>query len=564
MMSGTELDVLLVEDNPGDARLVEEMFQEASESLHRIDLDDATPERVTVHHEADLTTGIETLSATDVDVILLDLGLPESTGVETLVTMLEQTEFTPVVVLTGLDDRDLGIEAIQRGAEDYLVKDEVTGELLVHSIQYAIDRSRQDRERVRHRERLEALNRLNRITQDITHDVITTSTREDLERAVCARLVEADAYRFAWIGELDRPTETLTPRVDEGIDEEFLTALTGGDDADSMDGPEARTLESREVETVQDVAAHEAFEDWREQLRERDVRSVAVIPLAYRSVFYGVLAIYAESANAFTERERDILSRLGDVIGHAITAIERKDALVSGTLLQLEFRMDDLAEELVAYSADHDLSVTFDRLVRGEDDLLVYGRAEGVSAETFREVAQRTDEVEGLRLLATATEACEFELTTSALEGLVAAVGSHGGQVASATIADGEFRFVAEFPRGRDKRQLVELVEDHCSDATPTAQRTVQQADPGVADLRSTVSDQLTEKQRAALETAFHAGYFDWPRTSTGEDVAERLGVTSATFSQHLRAAEREFFQAVFEAERRAEEESVSPWSSLE
>jgi predicted DNA binding protein len=179
-------------------------------------------------------------------------------------------------------------------------------------------------------------------------------------------------------------------------------------------------------------------------------------------------------------------------------------------------------------------------------------------------VAQRTDEVEGLRMLASATDTCEFELTTRALEDLVAAVGSHGGQVASGTIAAGEFRFVAEFPRGRDKRQLVELVEDHCSDATPTAQRTVQRADPGVADLRSTVKDQLTAKQRAALETAYNAGYFDWPRTSTGEDVAERLGVTSATFSQHLRAAEREFFQAVFEAEREGDDESISPWSSLE
>jgi DNA-binding NarL/FixJ family response regulator len=558
-----ELDVLLVEDNPGDARLVEELLAEADELLHRIDLDGSTPERSMLHHESDLTAGIEALSSADVDVILLDLGLPESTGIETLVTMLERTEFTPVVVLTGLDDRNLGIKAIQQGAQDYLVKDEVTGELLVHAIQYAIDRASQERERVRHREQLESLNRLNRITQDITHDVINTSTREDLERAVCARLVESDAYRFAWVGDVDRPTDGLSPRVEDGVGDDILEAITGSDDGATIAGPEARSLETRAVEIVQDVGTYQGFEDWCDRVTAAGVGSVAVIPLAYRSVFYGVLAIYAESPHAFTGSEQEILARLGDVIGHAITAIERKDALLSGTVLQLEFRLDGLAEELLAYSAEHGLTIAFDRLVRGEEALLVYGHAAGVQLETFREVAERTAEVENVRMLSIRDEECEFELTTAALDPLVTAVASHGGQVASATIEDGEFRFVAEFPRGRDKRQLVALVEEHSPDATPTAQRTVERTDPGVGDLRSTVKDQLTEKQRAALETAYHAGYFDWPRRSTGEDVADRLGVTSATFSQHLRAAEREFFRVAFR-EDDEDEVAVSPWSSIE
>ena len=159
-MSNDTLDVLLVEDNPGDARLVEEMLKGTGAQLRRIDLDGSTPDRSSVHHESTLEAGLKRLSEREFDVILLDLELPDSTGFDTLVSVVEAVEFTPVVVLTGHDDRDLGVHTIQRGAVDYLVKDEVTSDLLVHSIQYAIEQSRQERERIRHREQLEAFNRL--------------------------------------------------------------------------------------------------------------------------------------------------------------------------------------------------------------------------------------------------------------------------------------------------------------------------------------------------------------------------------------------------------------------
>jgi predicted DNA binding protein len=77
-------------------------------------------------------------------------------------------------------------------------------------------------------------------------------------------------------------------------------------------------------------------------------------------------------------------------------------------------------------------------------------------------------------------------------------------------------------------------------------------------------NDRITPKQRAALETAFHAGYFEGPRTSTGREIADRLGVTQATFSQHLRAAERTFFDALFESDPDDDGPPPSPWRSLE
>ncbi len=65
--------------------------------------------------------------------------------------------------------------------------------------------------------------------------------------------------------------------------------------------------------------------------------------------------------------------------------------------------------------------------------------------------------------------------------------------------------------------------------------------------VRQGTRERSHRKQRAALETAYFAGYFDWPRQSTGEEIADRLGIAPATFNQHLRTAERKFFDSVFE-----------------
>ncbi|WP_415378643.1 bacterio-opsin activator domain-containing protein [Halosimplex sp. TS25] len=562
-MSGDELEVLLVEDNPGDARLIEEMLRDAGDLRRRVEGDAATDDGSRIHHETSLTDGLDRLSETGADVLLLDLGLPESTGLETLERVLDATEFVPIVVLTGLRDEGVGIEAVERGAQDYLVKDEVTSDLLVRSIHHAIERNRQERERARRVEQLEALNRLNRVSQDITHAVITTDTREDLERTVCERLVASDAYRFAWIGEVNRSTDEVTPRVSAGVEEGYLDEVTVDlSDGAEPEGPGAKAVRTRSVQVVQNVRADPEFEPWRERASARDYGSAAAIPIAHEDLFYGILAVYAESPNAFSEPEVEVLERLGDVIGHAITAVERRDALASDAALELEFAVTGFAEPLTGLTTSDDAVVDVETVVRSDDGVVAYGRADGVSREEFEGAVDRTDAIDEFRFLSSDGDELGFELVTDAATSLVTAVATHGGQISSGTVADGELRFVVGFPRGRDKRQLVELVEDHCPGASPRAQRTVERDDADVDTATSVIDDRLTDKQRSAVETAVFAGFFDWPRTSTGEDVADRLGVSPATFTQHLRAAERKLFEALFRDES-ADEESA-PWTPLD
>lgn len=128
-MAERSIDVLLVEDNPGDALLLRETLGEVSSQF------DFT-------HAATLADALARMKQRKFNVALLDLSLPDSHGLETFVKINRQDPDLPVVMLTGLDDETLAYDAVQRGAQDYLVKGHVDGPVLMRSIRYAIERSR--------------------------------------------------------------------------------------------------------------------------------------------------------------------------------------------------------------------------------------------------------------------------------------------------------------------------------------------------------------------------------------------------------------------------------------
>ncbi|MEH2087200.1 hybrid sensor histidine kinase/response regulator [Nostoc sp.] len=126
------IKVLLVEDNPGDVLLLQELFKEVSTVVVEL----MPVERL---YEA-----VNHLTNETFDVILLDLSLPDSQGLQTFVIAHNQAKATPIIVLTGINDETLATSAMQQGAQDYLVKGQVTGDLLVRSMRYAIERQRAD------------------------------------------------------------------------------------------------------------------------------------------------------------------------------------------------------------------------------------------------------------------------------------------------------------------------------------------------------------------------------------------------------------------------------------
>ncbi len=144
-MSGEPIHVLLVEDNPGDVALMKIMLAEECDG------------RVVIETTSRAADAAERLKAGGIDVVLLDLSLPDAHGTEALVRLQAYVGRVPIVVQTGLDDDDVAVQAMQLGAQDYITKGKSDGRLLMRRIRQAIERTRTMRELADQRRRLDAL-----------------------------------------------------------------------------------------------------------------------------------------------------------------------------------------------------------------------------------------------------------------------------------------------------------------------------------------------------------------------------------------------------------------------
>jgi PAS domain S-box-containing protein len=165
------IDVLLIEDNAADARLIREMLLADERWQFRL------------FKAATLQEGVEALNRLRCRLVLLDLSLPDSHGLETLLTISQAAHDAAIVVLTGNDDEAMGLQAVKVGAQDYLVKSDVDSRLLVRSMRYAMERHRIE-SMVRRREQE---------YRSLINDVFNTS--------MVAVLILDHAYRVVWCNE---------------------------------------------------------------------------------------------------------------------------------------------------------------------------------------------------------------------------------------------------------------------------------------------------------------------------------------------------------------------------
>ena len=129
-MKDQTLRVLLIEDDPGEARLIREMLRRAPDITYDL------------RHASNLADGVAFLHVVPADIVLLDLSLPDSGGLDTLARLTNMAPGVPVIVQTGLTDDEIGRAALRRGAQDFLIKGRFDGHMLHASIRYAVERSR--------------------------------------------------------------------------------------------------------------------------------------------------------------------------------------------------------------------------------------------------------------------------------------------------------------------------------------------------------------------------------------------------------------------------------------
>ena len=381
------LNVLLIEDSPGDAMLAQEILADARDQRYAVDL------------VSTLAAATTRLAQEAVDVALLDLGLPDSQGMSTLEGLQAAAPYLPIVVLSGLDDASTAVEAVRRGAEDYLVKGRFDEDLLSRTLRYAVERKRLSEQL---REEAGLVEMLQRIGSSLISEL-------ELERVAHIVTDEATLRTNAAFGAFFYKT------VDEQGEEAFrLCALSGA-------SPEAlgflplprntpflrRVLDGRDVVRVDDVTTDPRYgamgSDHGIPPEYLPVRSYLAVPVTSRTgdVVGGLFFGHSEPG-CFTERDERIAggiagwaavamdnARLYEARQRAVEARDRMLAVVSHDLRSpvqvircaVELLCDQVRDATVISCLDRITRATV-HMARLLDDLLDIARIEAGALST--------------------------------------------------------------------------------------------------------------------------------------------------------------------------------------
>jgi signal transduction histidine kinase/DNA-binding response OmpR family regulator len=281
------------------------------------------------HDGLDVTTvatarkGLDVFDAEPVDCIVSDYDMPGRDGLSFLEAVRERNEEIPFVLFTGQGDESVASEAISAGVTDYLQKGTGADQyaILANRIANVVAAYRAQRRAARQE-------RISTLLREVNRRLVEAVTVDGIERAVCEVL--AKSYRFAWIGRPDPETGEVRPLAAEGDGAGYLDEVTIYHDGRRRGwGPTGMAVRTREIQLVQDVPGDPSFEPWRETVSAYGFGSVVVLPLRREDALHGVLEIYADRANAFTEIEREVFAELAETVGRALDAVHVRRRLRS-------------------------------------------------------------------------------------------------------------------------------------------------------------------------------------------------------------------------------------------
>lgn len=306
-MELTEIRVLILEDNPDDLLLLQETLKSSDEITIR------------ASHSERLETALEICGTTPLDAAILDLNVPDSYGLETFLNFHKRFPLIPVVIMTGIDDMDLALKAVQHGAQDYLQKGVSSGPAVVRIVRYAIERQRLREE-------------LDRAKTDLQHSLEKSRERENEVSALLkgARAVleqtdfETTARRVfdicsAVIGSCSGYVALLS---DDGTENEVLFLEAGGMPCTvDPDLPmPIRGLRETAYRTNRTVYDNDFMHSqWMQFMPKGHVmlKNVMFAPLVIEGTTVGIMGL-ANKPGDFTENDARIASGFGELAAIAL------------------------------------------------------------------------------------------------------------------------------------------------------------------------------------------------------------------------------------------------------
>lgn len=399
------------------------------------------------------------------------------------------------------------------------------------------DRALADRTR-----RLERLAAVVDLVRDAQRSVVRARSREEIERAVCERLAETDPVTFAWVGAVTPDGEAVVPRAWAGGAGEYLDEVSL-----SLSGEEPATQATAgtSVVAVPNVTDHLRDGAWARAATDCGYQSVVAIPLASGGTTRGVLAVYADSPDAFDDTTTDALHALGEVVAHAMAATETRQGLLADRVTELELAVPDPGTFLDEVADHVGGSVRYLEYIPEADGRgRILFALEGTPVEEVLALETAFVGVDSLGHVRTDGDVDVFEATVT--ERPVAVTLLDCGAVPVEVRAHpGETGAVVAVLPTVDVRTVVDRVRSTYPGTELRSRRERSRRARSERDIRGAFESELTDRQREVLELAYESGYFRSPRDTSGVELADRLDISQPTLTHHLREGQRRLFDAL-------------------
>mgnify|MGYP000023552198 CR=1 FL=1 len=387
------------------------------------------------------------------------------------------------------------------------------------------------------RAKVEALlDRLDGLVTDVTSQLLGAETRAGVESAVTERLVETDEYALAWIGEEDPATNTITPGTWAGVaDPPTLELSVGADD------PVARAVQTGESQVVDASAVPTVYAD----ALDGEPGGLAALPLQFGDVSYGVLVVVLRADATFSETEARVLSAVAQSTAMALQNLTSQRLLSSDDVIELEFSLAGEEPFFVGLSGELDAELVHAGTITRDDGPTTFFFETDADPDAVVTAAEQRPEILACVPVTTGEGRAVVEFTVEESP-LVQLLLDRGGRITAMSASGGTGEMTVELPPEAQPRTVVEAVEDRVPGADLRAYREDEQPAERRQDVRASIEDRLTDRQSTALQTAIVGGFFEWPRETNGETLAEAMDIGRSTFHQHLRAAQRKVFEELY------------------
>ncbi len=389
-------------------------------------------------------------------------------------------------------------------------------------------------------ERVTALERELALVRRVHRVLVDADTVADVESGVCEALAASGWLSFAWVGRTrDGGVE---PRAWSGAGSDYLEAVSLSTD-DPQGPPAVQTAASNRPTTVNAVAEDIGAHHWRRAAIARDFQAVLSVPLRADGVGYGVLTAYADQPVEWDDSLTSVFTELGDSVATAVRDRERGAHLAADTVVELDLRVTDPDATLARLAGTLGATVCCREAipVDGERTRLFLS-IPGFDGDAVGGAAQA---VCGVSSLAAVADGDRYELVAHEPT-VVGRVVRHGGRLDTACVTDEAVALTVTLAADADVRAFLDRLAEGRADITLTARRHQPAGSRSRDGIRSSLESVLTDRQLEALQTAYGSGFFEWPRETTGEGVAEMLGVAQPTVNRHLRVSQRKLLELVF------------------